>query len=112
MSGFLNLSDTLAAARSRAARSGDTLRSLLTQSPVSATSAGSDRGDSFATLGRQMAGRGPSPAWEREGVSGELSSLRSGGGTRFVCFCLIAGGNDAYVLRRCKWWGEVLSTAE
>ena len=83
MSGFLNLSDTLAAACSRAAHSGDALRSLLAQSPVSAPSAGSDRGDSF---GHQMDGRGPSPAWEREGVSGELSSLRSGGGE--ICLFL------------------------
>lgn len=82
MSGFLNLSDTLAAARTRAARSGDTLRTLLSPSPSSQSSGGPDRTVSFTTLGRQMAGRGSSPAFEREGASGESFSVRSGGGAK------------------------------
>lgn len=53
MPGFLNLSDTLAAARQRAAHSSENLRSLLSPSPAGSSTSG--RGVTFATVGHQMA---------------------------------------------------------
>jgi len=97
MSGFrTNLSDTLAAARLRATRSGDTIRSLLSPTVASASvgdmSAGPrPPGVSFATLGRQMAGlstaASSSGQGEVEGGSGEFS-LRVGGSKDLSIFVL------------------------
>ncbi len=78
MSSLRNLSDTLAAARQRAAHSGDTIRSLLSPSPH--VSGGLGTGVSFQSLGRQMAGLSTSGLTESEGGSGEFS-LRAPGGT-------------------------------
>jgi hypothetical protein len=91
MSGFRsNLSETIAAARSRATRSGDTLRSLLSPAPPGSSSAssvasiplgGRPPGVTFATLGRQMAGlstTASASSGEGEGGTGEFS-LRVGG---------------------------------
>ena len=95
MSGLrTNLSDTLAAARLRATRSGDTIRSLL--SPSSSASAGGTSpgarptGVSFTMLGRQMAGLTTAPSsgqGEVEGGSGEFS-LRVGGSKDLSIFVL------------------------
>ncbi len=71
---------TLAAAHMQAAQSGDTLHTLLSSLPSSQPSSGSDRVVLFTMLGRQMAGWGPSPAFEREGASGESFSVHSGEG--------------------------------
>jgi hypothetical protein len=82
MSSFrTTFSDTLAAARQRAARSGDTVRSLLSPSASSGASTGSTRpsGVTFASLGRTMAGLSSSSS-EGEGGSGEFSSKVAGGG--------------------------------
>jgi hypothetical protein len=96
MSGFRsNLSDTIAAARLWATRSGDTLRSLLSPTPaVASGSGGPDAPDgssisgtrpsgvTFATLGRQMASLSTAAtagSGGGEGGTGEFS-LRVGGG--------------------------------
>jgi hypothetical protein len=98
MSGFpSNLSDTIAAARVRATRSGDTLRSLLspsqpssssTSGAASLTSGGRPPGVTFAALGRQMAGLFAGSG-EGEGGSGEFS-LRVGGPRDLSIFVLDA----------------------
>jgi hypothetical protein len=96
MSGFRsNLSDTIAAARLRATRSGDTLRSLLSPTPAAASGSGAPdapdgssisgtrpSGVTFATLGRQMASLSTAAtagSGGGEGGTGEFS-LRVGGG--------------------------------
>jgi hypothetical protein len=79
MSGFLNLSDTLAAARQRAARSGENLRSLLSPSPTGSSTSG--RGVTFATVGRQMAGSVGYSILDGEGLSSGEFSLRTSGGS-------------------------------
>ncbi len=98
MSGFpSNLSDTIAAARVRATRSGDTLRSLLspsqpssssTSGAASLTSGGRPPGVTFAALGRQMAGLFAGSG-EGEGGYGEFS-LRVGGPRDLSIFVLDA----------------------
>jgi hypothetical protein len=81
MSSLRNLSDTLAAARLRAARSGDTLRSLL--SPSSQGTGAplyTGTGVSFTQLGLQMAGLSTAASSGGEGGRGEFS-IRAVGGT-------------------------------
>jgi hypothetical protein len=83
MSNLRNISDTIAAARQRAARSGDTIRSLLSPSPTGSGSSGSlsrPTGITFASLGRQMAGLLTVGTSEGEGGSGEFSLCVTGGG--------------------------------
>ncbi len=73
MSNLRNLSDTIAAARQRAAHSGDTIRSLLSPSPTGSGSVGTvsrPPGITFASLGRQMAGLLTVGTSEGEGGSG------------------------------------------
>jgi hypothetical protein len=89
-----NLSDTLAAARLRATRSGDTLRSMLspTAAVSSSTASYSSRptGVTFASLGRQMAGLTTAGLVEGEGGSGEFS-LRTGSVSGLSIFVLDPG---------------------
>jgi hypothetical protein len=118
MSGLLNLSDTLAAACNHAAHSGDSLRPLLSPSPVSSgtgsSSGSSTQGVTFAAVGRQMSGHSSSPGLEGGRVSGEFF-LRAGGSggdlSVFVlnpecasqlCLGTVNGGIKFYTLGRDK----------
>jgi hypothetical protein len=83
MSNLRNLSDSIAAARLRAARSGDALHSLLSPPSVGSTSTGSGAcpsGLTFASLGHQMTGLSMVPSVEGEGGPGEFSFCAAGGG--------------------------------
>jgi hypothetical protein len=83
MSNLRNISDTIAAACQRAARSGDTIHSLLSPSPMGSGSSGTlshPPGITFASLGRQMAGLSTVGTVEGEGGSGEFSLCVTGGG--------------------------------
>jgi hypothetical protein len=82
-----NINDTLAAARLRATRSGDTLRSLLSPAVPGAVAA-RPPGVTFATLGRQMAGLSTSVgSAESDGATGEFS-LRTGSASGLSIFVL------------------------
>jgi hypothetical protein len=67
MSGFLNISDTLAAARQRAAHSDESLRSLVSLSSTGFSASG--QGVTSVTVGRQMADSRGSPSLDGEGLS-------------------------------------------
>jgi hypothetical protein len=92
MSSLRNLSDTLAAARLCAARSGDTLRSLL--SPSSQGTGAplyTGTGVSFTQLGRQMADLLTAASSGGEGGRGEFSIHAVGGtGARDLSLFVLA----------------------
>lgn len=78
MSGFLNISDTLAAARQRAAHSDESLRSLVSLSSTGFSASG--QGVTSVTVGRQMADSRGSPSLDGEGLSsGEFTLWTLGG---------------------------------
>jgi hypothetical protein len=82
-----NINDTLAAARLRATRSGDTLHSLLSPAVPGAVAA-RPPGVTFATLGRQMVGLSTSVgSAESDGATGEFS-LRTGSASGLSIFVL------------------------